>query len=136
MSETLETFWDASALSALLLAGPKTTAAAGLWQSSGRAWCWRWTLVEVESILSRRQAPVEAWTLWRRVAAALNILDFEPKTLDALRQFNRTARLSAAVAGQLFVFDRASTALPKLKMVSFDRETRLACEVLALPVAE
>lgn len=135
MSEPLETFWDGSALSALLLAGPNTAAAAQLWHESARGWCWRWTLMEVEAVLSRRQAPVEAWTAWRRVAAALNILDFDSKTFDALRQFNRTARLSAAVAGQLFVFDRASTALPRLKMVSFDRETRLACEMLALPLA-
>lgn len=131
-----DTFWDASALAALLLIGPHTNDAGRIWRCSKRAWCWGWTQVEVEAILSRRRASSESWTTWRKVLSALNRLDLDVSEQAGLCQFNRTARLSAAVAGQLFVFDKAAAILHDLQLVTFDRETKLAAEVLALPLAE
>ena len=132
----LETFWDSSAITALLLQGPDTTAAQALWAASGRAWCWKWTQVEVEAALGRRRAQPATWAAWRRMMSAMQWLDLEPGAQPALCQFNRTARLTAPVAAQLFVFDRASAAIHGLLLATFDRETTLAAEMLAMPVAE
>ncbi len=130
-----ETFWDASALLALLLVGPNTNEASRIWHGSRRVWCWGWTQVEVESTLGKRRALPETWTAWRRVMSALNELSLEVGEQAALCQFNRTAKLSAAVAGQLFVFDRAAAVLHDLELVTFDKETKLAAEMLAIPLA-
>jgi len=130
----LETFWDSSALVALLLQGPHSTAAQGIWSASGRAWCWKWTQVEVEAVLGQRRAQPATWAAWRRVMSAMQWLDLVPGAQPALCQFNRTARLSAPVAAQLFVFDRASAAVHGLQLLSFDRETILAAEMLSMPM--
>ncbi|MBL9113472.1 MAG: hypothetical protein JNJ83_00580 [Verrucomicrobiaceae bacterium] len=130
----IETFWDPSAILALLLLGPNTNAAETAWSTSDRAWMWKWTRLEVEAALSHRRAPPEAWTAWRRLQAAVQIVDLVPDEFSALCQFNRTAKLGASTASQLFVFDRTSAAVTSLKLVTFDRETLLGAEMLSLPL--
>jgi hypothetical protein len=131
---TVETFWDTSALVALLVIGPHTAEAGAAWNQSGRAWMWRWTRLEVEAALGKQRAPAEAWTSWRKIQAAMQTVDLEADQFPALCQFNRTAVLSPSVASQLFVFDRTQAAVTTLKLVTFDKETRLAADMLGMPL--
>jgi predicted nucleic acid-binding protein len=116
----MDTFWDTSAVVPLLLREPHTVAAQAAWSRTTRPWAWRWLVIETEAALSRRAAPPAAWSHWAALHASLHLLDLESDRWDALRAFNRALHLRAADAAHLFVFERASTAVPGLQLVAFD----------------
>ena len=118
----MNTFWDTSAIVALLLQEPNTSAAQAAWATSTRPWAWRWAVIETEAALARRAAPPEAWTQWAALLDTLHLRDLEPDRWDALRAFNRGLRLRAADAAHLFVFERAGAAIPGLRLITFDQE--------------
>ncbi len=130
----MNTFWDTSAIVALLLQEPHTSAAQAAWAKSSRPWAWRWAVIETEAALSRRSAPPEAWTQWAALLESLHLLDLEPDRWDTLRAFNRALRLRAADAAHLFVFERASTAIPGLRLITFDQELTDAARRMGLSV--
>ena len=130
----METFWDTSAIVAFLIKEPHTEAARKAWSKTTRCWAWRWVVVETEAALARRQAPPEAWSQWDTLLSALNLLDLEVECWDALRAFNRGLPLRASDAAHLFVCERASTALPGLRLVSFDAEQTKAARHIGLAV--
>ncbi len=130
----MNTFWDTSAIVALLLQEPHTSAAQAAWMKSTRPWAWRWAVLETEAALSRRSAPPETWTQWATLLESLHLLDLEPDRWDTLRAFNRALRLRAADAAHLFVFERASTAIPGLQLVTFDQELTAAARRMGLAV--
>lgn len=131
----METFWDTSALVALLLQEPHTKVAHKAWSATQRPWAWRWAVMETEAALSRRQAPPQAWSQWSSLLSSLNLLELEPERWEALRAFNRALRLRASDAAHLFVFERASTVIPDLRLVSFDAEQTAAARRIGLAVA-
>ncbi len=131
----MDSFWDSSAVVALLLREPHTAAAQAAWAKSERIWCWQWLVLEVEAALGRRRAAPQTWSDWARVQSALRPLDLEPGAWDALRVFNRALRLRAADAAHLFVCERASQALPGLRFVCFDAEMNRAARNLGLVLA-
>lgn len=130
----MDSFWDTSAVVALLLREPNSAAAHRAWSRTARPWAWRWLVIETEAALSRRKAPPEAWTQWAAMLESFRLLDLEGDRWDALRAFNRALHLRAADAAHLFVFERASTAIPGLKLVAFDAELAGAARRIGLPV--
>ena len=130
----MDTFWDTSALVALLLREPHTAAAQAAWRKTARAWAWRWAALEAESALLRRKAPPEAWEAWARLCGALRLVELDDPQLDALRAFNRALGLRAADAAHLFVCQRAAEAIPGLRLVCHDAEMTRAARRIGLRV--
>ncbi len=130
----MDVFWDTSGIVALLLQEPDTAAAQSAWGQTTRPWCWRWLMVETEAALGRRRAPVAAWSQWRTISAHLICLDLDPAQWSALCAFNRPLRLRASDAAHLFIFDRATSVVPGMSLLTFDREMVAAAGNLALPV--
>ena len=128
----METFWDSSAVVALLLQEPDTGLARAAWSKTKRAWAWRWLVIEVEAALARRRAPPAAWSQWSLLLENINLVDLNPRHWDALRAFNRALHLRAADAGHLFVYERACSAIPGLQLVSFDMEINRSARKLGL----
>ena len=128
----MEVFWDTSGLVATLLKEPGTSDALRAWGQTSRVWCWRWLQVEMEAALSRRSAPGTAWAQWRKLAGAIDWLDFDHAQYPALCAFNRPLRLRAADAGHLFVCDRAASTLPSLHLYTQDKEMAVAANTLGL----
>ena len=130
----MNTFWDTSAVVALLLQEPETQSAQSAWSKTTRAWAWRWMIIETEAALARRKAPPVAWSQWATMLESFTVLDLESSQWDSLRAFNRALRLRAADAGHLFVFERASTIIPELQMVCFDQDMTAAARDIGLAV--
>lgn len=130
----MQTFWDTSAIIPLLLKEPHTIEAQAVWTKSTRAWAWRWLILETEAALSRRKARAEAWSQWAHLSASLTLIDLNSARWDALRAFNRGLGLRAVDAAHLFIFERASTAIPGLQLVTFDQEMSVAADRLGLTV--
>lgn len=117
----MNTFWDTSAIVALLLQEPHTSAAQAAWAKSSRPWAWRWAVIETEAALSRRSAPPEAWTQWAALLESLHLLDLEP---DRWIRCAPSAALCACAQQMphISLFERASTAIPGLRLITFDQE--------------
>lgn len=130
----MDTFWDTSAVVALLLQEPNTASAQSAWSHTTQPWAWRWMVLETEAALSRRKAPPMAWTQFAALLESVRLLDLEPERWDSLRAFNRALRLRAADAAHLFVCERANTVIPDLHLVSFDDEQVAAARGLGLLV--
>ena len=131
----MNTFWDTSAMVALLLQEPGTAAARSVWKNSSQPWAWRWLVIETESALSRRRATAAAWNQWRSAMGAIRLLDLHPDQWDTLRAFNRGLRRRASDAAHLFVFERASTVIPDLQLVTLDDEMKDGAQQLGLALA-
>lgn len=130
----MDTFWDTSAVVALLLQEPDTQSAQAIWSTTTRPWAWRWMVIETEAALSRRKAPPAAWTQLANLLETIRLLDLDPERWDSLRAFNRALRLRAADAAHLFVCERANTVIPGLHLVSFDAEQVAAARGMGLSV--
>jgi len=90
--------------------------------------------VEVEATLARRRAPAAAWQRWRSLEAGFRFLDLEPAACQALNAFNRGLRLRSADAGHLFLFDRASSVISGLTLLTFNGEMLAAADDLSMLV--
>jgi predicted nucleic acid-binding protein len=130
----MDVFFDTSVIVPLLIKEVHTTKAQAAWSKTVRAWAWRWMQVEAEAALGRRRASTEAWAQWRTLANSMQWLEMEPSLWPQLCAFNRPLRLRAADAGHLFVYDRAMTVVPGLRLATFDDEMIEAAEALALPL--
>lgn len=132
----MQLFFDTSAIVPLLLQEPRTPDALNAIAQAERLFAWRWLQVETEAALTRRRAAPAAWAEWRQISASIHWLELGESLLPALCAFNRPLRLRAADAGHLFVFDRAITVVPELRLVSYDNEMTTAAGQLSLPVLD
>jgi predicted nucleic acid-binding protein len=130
----MELFFDTSAVIPLILEEPDSHKALEAWNQGTRVWAWRWLQVEAEAALGRRRADARAWHQWRLVSSALTWLDLEARTWPQLCAFNRPLRLRAADAGHLYACHRATSVVPDLKLVCFDKELNDAAKALGLDV--
>ncbi|HUF62065.1 MAG TPA: hypothetical protein VMN36_08315 [Verrucomicrobiales bacterium] len=128
----MELFLDTSAVVPLILREPHTPRALEIWQEGERVWAWRWLQVEAEAAIARRRADARAWRQWSLVSSAIVWLDLEPRSWPLLLAFNRPLRLRAADAGHLYVFHRAASVAPQLRLVCFDAELHAAARTLGL----
>ncbi len=79
----MESFWDSSAVVALLLQEPGTPVARKHWEKTESVWAWHWMIVEVESALARRRASPVAWVQWGSLARSFQFLEVEREPWDS-----------------------------------------------------
>ena len=132
----MELFFDTSAMVPLILDEPHSQKALETWDKATRAWAWRWLQVEAEAALGRRRAGARAWHQWRLVASAITWLDLEARMWPLLCAFNRPLRLRAADAGHLYIYNSATSVVPTLKLVCFDKDLNEAAKALGLDVID
>lgn len=131
----MQTFWDTSAIVALLIQEPGTAAARDAWEKTTQPWAWRWMVIETEAALSLRSAPPSAWEQWKSALRTIRLLELRGDDFEALRAFNRGLRLRAADAAHLFVCERAASAIPGLHLVTLDEDMKATAQRIGLAVA-
>jgi predicted nucleic acid-binding protein len=132
----MDLFFDTSAVVPLILDEPHSRKALETWNQATRVWAWRWLQVEAEAALGRRRADAHAWHQWRLVSSALTWLDLEARMWPQLCAFNRSLRLRAADAGHLYTYNGATSVVPQLKLVCFDKELNEAARALGLDLID
>jgi predicted nucleic acid-binding protein len=132
----MNSFWDTSALVALVLEEPHTASAQQVWKQTTCPWAWRWAIMETEAALARRNAPPSAWNAWSLIHQRMNYVDMNlGENLEALRIFNRVIKLRAADTAHVYLAEKVSMALNGVSLVSFDDEMRNAAHGLGLTLA-
>jgi predicted nucleic acid-binding protein len=119
----MNTFWDTSALLALVFREPHTAQAQAAATKTTVAYAWWWLEVEAWSGLVRRSGNTEQNAVCRKALTAFAWVNFSRRKTQDLLRLNAKHRLRAADAGHLFCFKELSQTVSGLTLVSFDRET-------------
>ena len=136
----MTTFWDTSAVLALVYVEPRTGDAVLARSQSSSQYAWRWMAVEAQAGLARRGARPAEWETLRAILDAFSYMDLTPKQTESAGTANREWRLRASDAGHLYSFQQASLVFPDIQLICFDEEIVAAARGLKLsvwvPVAE
>lgn len=128
----MQLYFDTSAVVPLLLKEPGSKTALEAYHAGEAFYAWSWMRVETEAALVRRRADAVTWRNWRSLQRCFTWLGLpESMTLEVCA-FNRELGLRAADAGHLFLFEKATAAVPELQLVTFDKEMATAAKSLEL----
>ena len=130
----MQLFFDTSAVVPILIKEPGSRMARAAFSSGEVLFAWKWMRVEAEAALVRRKADAVTWRNWRSLERSFTWLDFIDLEIPELCAFNRQLGLRAADAGHLFVFEKATAALPEIQLVTFDKEMAAAARLLGLSI--
>jgi len=128
------TFWDTSAVLALVFVEPRSQDAVMAKSLSVGQYAWRWMAVEAQAGLARRRARPAEWEALDQILAGFHNVDLSPEQIDKIGRANREWRLRASDAGHLYCFQQVSFVLPDVQLVCFDDEISAAAGVLGLSV--
>ena len=136
----MTTFWDTSAVLALVYVEPRTAEAVQARSRSTVQYAWRWMAVEAQAGLARRGARPVEWDNLRAILDAFAYMDLTPEQTASVGRANREWRLRASDAGHLYSFQQASLVFPDIQLICFDEEIVAVARRLRLsvwvPVAE
>ena len=125
----MQTYWDTSALLALIFQEPNSTSAQKASQQTGSVYMWEWAQVEAESALLRRGAQKQDWDYLNEIYSAVNWVSSDRRLIESVRVANKRWKLRTMDAAHLLIASQLDKVLEDFTLVTFDIEMKAAAEL-------